>query len=73
MEKRLQPEISRQIVDSLGGTKYIAEVFACSMSVVSRWKRYGIPRGYVSYLREKFKANEYLKSDEVKTFLRPNR
>nr|DAE00639.1 MAG TPA: DNA-binding transcriptional regulator [Myoviridae sp. ctakU3] len=72
MLKRLTPETSKKLIESLGGTKRVSEIFSCSMSSVSQWKKNGIPRGYVFYLSEKFRENEHILGNDVQAFLRPN-
>lgn len=68
--KRLSPELSRLIIDTLGGTKRVAEVFGYSMPAISQWKTAGIPKLNLFKLKVMFKANPHLNSDEVNTFLK---
>ncbi|MBS5291705.1 MAG: hypothetical protein KHY22_04185 [Sutterella wadsworthensis] len=70
MNNKLSPPISRFLINSLGGTKHIAEIFDLTLPAVSYWKKHGIPRQYVLYLSEKFRANPVFKRDDVIAFVK---
>jgi hypothetical protein len=40
-----------QIIDDLGGTKATAELFGIESAAVSQWRRNGIPKPRMQYLR----------------------
>lgn len=61
---RLDVERSRAVIDALGGTVRVAQLFGLSHPSISGWKRLGIPEDRIQYIQVK-----YRKFPEVKRTL----
>ena len=66
--KRLSARLSSRVVEELGGTAALASMCGVRPSSVSDWKRTGIPRPWVLYLRERFKPHPVMRELEISTF-----
>lgn len=55
--KRLDPERSAEVIQSLGGTSEVARLFGISAPSVTAWKKSGIPDYRLLVLQIKFKKN----------------
>ena len=66
--KRLSVELSDRVVSHLGGTNALASVCGVRPSSVSDWKRTGVPRPWVLYLRERFKTLPVMQEPEILNF-----
>ncbi|MES1989245.1 MAG: hypothetical protein V4440_14670 [Pseudomonadota bacterium] len=51
---QLKELLANSIIDALGGTYKTSIKCDVSMPVVSRWRRNGIPDGYLLYLSHKY-------------------
>ena len=40
-----------EIIDSLGGSSAVAELFEITVGAVSQWRNYGIPKARLMYLK----------------------
>lgn len=47
-------ENSNKIIDELGGTSVVAQLFGISDAAVSKWRREGIPKARLMYLELKY-------------------
>lgn len=66
---RLRSDLSKVIVNDLGGTSKVAEMCGLAPSTVSEWKSEGLPKAWVLYLRERFKDKlPVMEHPEVKNF-----
>ena len=66
--KRLNPNLSSSIIDSLGGTTAVARVCNLSKPAISIWRKKGITDPYVRFLREKYKRLPVMKNEEIQNF-----
>ena len=66
--KRLSVGLSDRVVTELGGTNALASLCGVRPSSVSDWKRTGVPRPWVLYLRERFKTLPVMREQEISTF-----
>ena len=66
--KPLNPKLSQEVIEALGGTTLVASVCSVSTPAVSQWKKTGIPSAQIRFLREKFKRVPVMKSEEIKNF-----
>lgn len=66
--RRLPVEVSKAVIDALGGTNEVARLCDVRMCAVSLWKREGIPRARLMFLRERFKHLPVMKTPEVFDF-----
>lgn len=55
--RRLDPERSAEIIESLGGTSEVARLFGISAPSVTEWKKSGIPDYRLLVLQIKHKKN----------------
>lgn len=68
LHRRLDPAVSRMVIDELGGAREVSQICSRSLTAVSDWKREGIPSAWVFYLREKFKNMPVMNLREVSSF-----
>lgn len=66
--RRLDVELSQEIIRSLGGTVEVAGICGRVPSSVSDWKQKGIPRSFVMFLRERYKRLPVMRTDEIRNF-----
>lgn len=66
--KRLPVDVSVQVIEYLGGSAAVSRYCGVNLAAVSQWKKNGIPRARLMYLREKFKDLPVMKSPEVINF-----
>lgn len=65
---RLSPATSSLVIDSLGGTTSVGRICEISSAAVAQWRREGIPRARLQYLRERFKDMKIMRTHEVVSF-----
>lgn len=53
--KRIDPKKSAVVIERLGGTSRVAQIFKISPPSVSEWKSLGIPVYRFEYLRLRFR------------------
>lgn len=46
--------MTKKLIDKLGGTTAVANIFGISPAAVSKWKKQGIPTGRMMYLELKY-------------------
>ena len=66
--KRLNREISKEVIESLGGTVAVANICGIRSPSVSEWKGKGITRPYLLFLRERFSTLPVMKKREIADF-----
>lgn len=66
--KRLDPALSRKIIDAIGGTTAVARVCGITQPSVSEWKAIGITRPYLLFLRERYSTLPVMRLDKVLDF-----
>jgi hypothetical protein len=53
--RRLDPERSKKVIQALGGTCRVAELFGISHASVSLWSKNGIPEARLQFIQVQFK------------------
>lgn len=66
--RRLAPDYTSAIVEALGGTTHVANLLQIDKTAVSHWKRNGMPRARLMYLREKYKRATIMQDPYIKNF-----
>ena len=66
--KRLNPELSREVINALGGTTEVSRLCVVQLAAVSQWKKNGIPRARLMFLRERFKNKPIMQKHEIRFF-----
>lgn len=51
--KRLPPEPTNRVINSLGGTAEVSRLCEVTISAVSQWKTLGMPKARFMFLRER--------------------
>lgn len=62
----LNAQLSKEVIDDLGGTAVVAELCRVSSAAVSQWKRNGIPSAQIRYLRERFRNLPVMKIENIR-------
>lgn len=66
--KRLSPELSKEVISALGGTTEVSRICVVQSAAVSQWKKNGIPRARLMFLRERFKNKPIMQKLEIRFF-----
>ena len=53
--QRLDVERSRAIIEALGGTMKVAQIFGISHPSISGWKKLGIPEDRLQFIQVKYR------------------
>lgn len=64
--KRLDPESTSRIIDALRGTRAVARLIGCTPGAVSQWRRIGMPRARLMYLRERYRDLAIMHEPQVR-------
>ena len=51
--KRLPPEPTSRVIESLGGTTEVSRLCEVTTAAVSQWKSFGMPKARFMFLRER--------------------
>lgn len=63
--KRLSVATTSDVIDALGGVCAVSRLTDVSSSAVAGWKKRGMPKSRVAYLREAFKTLPVMRTKEV--------
>lgn len=63
MDQRLSPSAASRLIDSLGGTAKVAKKCGISNAAVSQWRRSGITRVRLTFLRSRYHYNPFESDD----------
>lgn len=64
---RLSVPASSTVIDALGGVTAVSKVCEISTAAVAQWRRYGIPKARLQYLRERFREMPIMHTKEVRS------
>ena len=63
MTQRLSPDAAGRLIDQLGGTTQVAKKCGISTAAVSQWRRDGINRVRLTFLRSRYPSNPFQTDD----------
>lgn len=64
--KRLPPEPTSRVIDSLGGTTKVSKLCEVTTAAVAQWRQQGMPKARFMFLRERNKNLPVMK--ELRNF-----
>lgn len=63
LNQRLSPDAAGRLIDQLGGTTQVAKKCGISTAAVSQWRRDGINRVRLTFLRSRYPASPFEADD----------
>lgn len=64
--KRLSQEATSRVIDALGGTCAVSRMTDVSTAAVALWRKRGMPKARIAYLREVYKDLPIMRLKEVR-------
>lgn len=64
--KRLSPATTSRVIDALGGTNAVSRMTDVSTAAVAMWRKRGMPKARVVFLREVYKHLPIMRLKEVR-------
>lgn len=64
--KRLSLEATSRLIDALGGTNAVSRMTDVSTAAVALWRKRGMPKARVAFLREAYKELPVMRLKEVR-------
>lgn len=64
--KRLSQATTSRVIDALGGTNAVSRMTDVSTAAVAMWRKRGMPKARIAYLREAYKDLPVMRLKEVR-------
>ena len=61
----LPPALSSIVIDELGGVTAVSKICEISTAAVAQWRKKGIPKPRVQFLRERFRGYPVMSKEEI--------